>query len=165
MIEKVYDSTWKSQHRSKQTKSEELDRRMKERQEWAEKLAEHSSKRQSTMAESDQSIAKRRTKGGHQRMHRHGEQANEDCSRETIECDRYKRLLKERQEWAQKQEEQHRERMQSITQQNKQDLPHQELVKKLVQEMADALNDAIPGWLERKRRVEQVCRPSLNPTS
>ena len=134
---------------------------MKERQEWAEKLAEHSSKRQSTRAESDQSMARRRTKGGHQRMHRHGEQANEERSRETAECDRYKRLLKERQEWAQKQVEQHQMRMESIAQQNQQqDLPHQELVKKLVQEMAEALNDAIPGWLERKRRVEQVCRPS-----
>ena len=139
---------------------------MRERQEWAEKLAEHSSRRQSTTAESDQSIARRRTKGGHQRTHRHGEQANEECSRETIECDRYKRLLNERQEWAQKQEEQHQKRMESITQQSiQQDQLHQELVKKLVKEMAEALNDAIPGWLERKRKVEQVCRPSQNPTS
>jgi len=137
-------------------RAEELERRMKERQEWAEKHAEHSIKRQSTVVESDQSRG--RTKGGHQRMQRYDEQANEECSREKIECERFKLLLKERQEWAQKQEEQHRKLMASITQQNKeQDLPHQEQVTKLVKEMAEALNDAIPGWLERKRRVEQVC--------
>jgi len=71
------------------------------------------------------------------------------------------RRMEERQIWARQQEEEHKLRMAAIkAQQQSEELNKKELeaVSSLVKEMADALNEAIPGWLERKRKVEQVER-------
>lgn len=68
------------------------------------------------------------------------------------------RRMKERDEWARKQEEQYRLRLEAIRERQRAEIAQKELVAKMVKEMAESLNDAIPGWLERKRKAQQVRR-------
>ncbi|KAF9462906.1 DnaJ domain-containing protein [Collybia nuda] len=70
-----------------------------------------------------------------------------------------KRRRKDREEWALKQEEQRRLRTEAFrTQRQREQLEKTkqlETMAKLVNEMVDELNNEIPGWLERKRQIEQ----------
>jgi hypothetical protein len=75
-----------------------------------------------------------------------------------------KRRRKDREEWARKQEEQHRQRMEATRNQRQREqlakAKQLETMAKLVNEMVDELNGEIPGWLERKRQIEQVSNVS-----
>lgn len=69
------------------------------------------------------------------------------------------RRMKERAEWARRQEEQQRSRINAIKQRRQAEiLRAQEIdrIKQMVNEMVDTLNNEIPGWVERKQKVEQV---------
>lgn len=72
-----------------------------------------------------------------------------------------KRRMKEREEWARKQEEQHRTRMDALRggrapsgQHQEQELPKE--VKEVVDAINVAINEARPGWLERLQKVQQI---------
>jgi hypothetical protein len=133
---------------------------MKERQEWAQKQREPPVKPKGPVEPRQQ--PRQQSRGSQERrdrQERQEEQPDKDFGKQMIESERMKLRLKDRQEWARKQEEQHRKRMEALAeppQPNLADLPHQELVTKLVQEMAEALDEVIPGWLERKRKAQQV---------
>lgn len=115
--------------------SEELSRRKKDREEWARMQATMYG---TTVAEFHQSGKKER-----------GEKRTE-CSRKDFgartESDRMKQRLKDRQEWAKKQEDQHQKQMQSIMGSHQPNSKCQHELTMLVDEMADALNDVVPGF-------------------
>lgn len=75
------------------------------------------------------------------------------------------RRRKDRAEWAKKQEEQRRLRTEAFRSQIQREqltkAKQLETMAKLVNEMVDELNNEIPGWLERKRQIEQVSEANL----
>jgi membrane-bound ClpP family serine protease len=69
------------------------------------------------------------------------------------------RRMKERAEWAQRREEQQRRRIDAIRQRRQEEILRAQEIDRITQmanEMLNTLNDEIPGWLERKQRVEQA---------
>lgn len=67
--------------------------------------------------------------------------------------------MQERAEWARRQEEQQQKRIDAIRQRRQEDiLRAQEIdrIAQMVDEMVDTLNSEIPGWVERKQKVQQV---------
>ena len=69
------------------------------------------------------------------------------------------RRMQERAEWARRQEEQQQKRIDAIRQRRQEDiLRAQEIdrIAQMVDEMVDTLNSEIPGWVERKQKVQQV---------
>jgi len=67
--------------------------------------------------------------------------------------------MKERAEWARRQEEQQRTRIDIIRRRRQEEILRAQEIARITQmadEMVDILNSEIPGWVERKRKVEQV---------
>lgn len=73
------------------------------------------------------------------------------------------RRMKERAEWAQRQEEQQRARIEAIRKKRQEEILRAQEIEhmaQMVNEMVETLNDEIPGWAERKQKVQQVSHPS-----
>jgi len=69
------------------------------------------------------------------------------------------RRMKERAEWAQRQEEQQRARIEAIRKQRQEDILRAQEIEhmaQMVNEMVETLNNEIPGWAERKQKVQQM---------
>jgi len=77
----------------------------------------------------------------------------------TTPSDDLERRMKERAEWAGRQEEQQRTRMDAIRQKRREEILRAQEIERITQmvdEMVNTLNDGIPGWAERKKKVQQV---------
>jgi uncharacterized FlaG/YvyC family protein len=73
------------------------------------------------------------------------------------------RRMKERAEWAQRQEEQQRARIEAIRKQRQEEILRAQEIEhmaQMVNEMVETLNNEIPGWAERKQKVQQVSHSS-----
>jgi membrane-bound ClpP family serine protease len=67
--------------------------------------------------------------------------------------------MKERAEWARRQEEQQRMRVDAIRQRRQEEILQAQEIDRIAQmanEMLNTLNNEIPGWVERKQKVEEV---------
>lgn len=68
--------------------------------------------------------------------------------------------MKDRAEWARRQEEQQRLRLDAIRRRRQEDiLRAQEMdrITQMAEEMVELLNNELPGWVERKQKLQQVC--------
>ncbi|RDB23686.1 Chaperone protein DnaJ [Hypsizygus marmoreus] len=70
-----------------------------------------------------------------------------------------KQRMKDREEWFKKHQEQHQIRMEAIKEERRRhEMAEKEMkvIAEMVKDITDSLNNAIPGWLERKQRVQQM---------
>jgi hypothetical protein len=80
-----------------------------------------------------------------------------------VPSENLERRMKERAEWARRQAEQQRMRIDAIRQRRQEDiLRTQEMnrIAQMAEEMLDILNNEIPGWVERKQKLQQVSQLS-----
>lgn len=67
--------------------------------------------------------------------------------------------MKDRADWARRQEEQQRLRLDAIRRRRQEDILRAQEMERITQmaaEMIEILNNELPGWVERKQKLQQV---------